>query len=352
MGSIRSKLRHATSAARARGRAAIDRRHPPRAVVLTYHRVGPPSANYWPMTISEANFREHMEFLAGLRSARALGEVVGGAPRGRRSPLPVAVTFDDGYEDNVRLALPILLDHDIPVTFFLVAGAVGSSAEFWWDDLDRMLLLPGRLPDRLEVEVDGEALGWDLGGDAVYSPQQFAAQRGWRMLDSPPTVRHRIYQELWERLRRLPASESAAVIETLRRSTQTPAAARPGNRPLTEDQAMQLARLPGVEIGSHSMEHPYLPGLPADRQVREVQRSREVLTEMAGREIPSFSYPFGASSPQLRAAVGGAGYRAAFTTSPRPLRAGDDPFALPRLSVDDCDADGLARRLRPLIRRW
>jgi peptidoglycan/xylan/chitin deacetylase (PgdA/CDA1 family) len=36
----------------------------------------------------------------------------------------VAITFDDAYEDNHEYAMPSLVEHRVPATFFLLAGAV------------------------------------------------------------------------------------------------------------------------------------------------------------------------------------------------------------------------------------
>jgi peptidoglycan/xylan/chitin deacetylase (PgdA/CDA1 family) len=46
----------------------------------------------------------------------------------------VAVTFDDGYRDNYEIAAPILKEFDIPATFFITAGAIGTDRVMFWDE--------------------------------------------------------------------------------------------------------------------------------------------------------------------------------------------------------------------------
>ena len=61
----------------------------------------------------------------------------------------MAITFDDGYADNAKLAGPILEGLGMPATFFITAGVVGSGREFWWDRLANLLLSSSLGRDRL-----------------------------------------------------------------------------------------------------------------------------------------------------------------------------------------------------------
>lgn len=45
----------------------------------------------------------------------------------------VVVTFDDGYRDNYEVAAQILLEHQIPATFFITAGLIGTERVLPWD---------------------------------------------------------------------------------------------------------------------------------------------------------------------------------------------------------------------------
>ena len=76
------------------------------------------------------------------------------------------MTFDDGYLDNLTNAKPILEEHDVPATIFVCSGAVGRRQEFWWDQLERALLRsPKKLPERLELDIDGKRMTWRLEED-------------------------------------------------------------------------------------------------------------------------------------------------------------------------------------------
>jgi peptidoglycan/xylan/chitin deacetylase (PgdA/CDA1 family) len=59
----------------------------------------------------------------------------------------------------------------------------------------------------------------------------------------------------------------------------------------------------GMEVGSHTVTHPRLPGLDPKTLVREVSDSRQVLSEIVGAPVEGFSYPYGdLDGPAVRAA--------------------------------------------------
>ena len=51
---------------------------------------------------------------------------------------PVAVTFDDGYADNLEQALPILQHHGIVATFYVVPNFVGKPGYMSWQQLAQL----------------------------------------------------------------------------------------------------------------------------------------------------------------------------------------------------------------------
>jgi GT2 family glycosyltransferase/peptidoglycan/xylan/chitin deacetylase (PgdA/CDA1 family) len=69
----------------------------------------------------------------------------------------------------------------------------------------------------------------------------------------------------------------------------------------------------GVEFGSHTLSHPWLPKVSHAQLQSEVADSKHRLEDLLGVEITSFAYPYGGVDQRVRSAVANAGYKLAFT---------------------------------------
>ena len=87
--------------------------------------------------------------------------------------------------------------------------------EFWWDELEALLLSDIPLPTTIELEIEGERHRWisDLAGRGIATgPQQDPRWRAW--LDVP-TARHAVFVELWQRLQLLRDAPRQTVLKAL-----------------------------------------------------------------------------------------------------------------------------------------
>jgi peptidoglycan/xylan/chitin deacetylase (PgdA/CDA1 family) len=288
-------------------------------IVLMYHRVAEPGDDPWGLCVSPCRFAEQMEVLA--RGARtvplaALPEAVAA---GRAA---VAVTFDDGYADNLSAALPVLERYGIPATVFLATGWVGRPREFWWDELLRLVSAAPPHAGPVGLALKGAPCEWDG-----------AAGRDW------------LYRVLWRRLRPLPYAEQQAALDAVAAWAGLPRLVRPSHRPLSADGVARLAASPLVEVGAHTVTHPPLAELPPARQAAEIAESRAACEAVAGRPVASFAYPYGSHDARSLEAVRAAGFARALTTAGGAVTRDAAPLAMPRVPVGDWDGEALARRL-------
>ncbi len=114
-------------------------------------------------------------------------------------------------------------------------------------------------------------------------------------------------------------------------------------RLVTADELRDVAD-DGLDVGSHTVTHRWLPGLTHDEVVDEVHRSRAELEDLLQRPVTSFSYPMGGWTESIRVEVERAGYDIAVTTERGRNRRTHDPLTLRRAFAFD-RADDLQRQL-------
>lgn len=108
-----------------------------RLPILMYHSIDytPDSENR--MTISPAVFERQMKYLRDNRyNVISLERAVEYIEKRIRPPRKtVAITMDDGYENNYKYAYPILKRYSIPATIFVIVNMVGKEGFMDWDEI-------------------------------------------------------------------------------------------------------------------------------------------------------------------------------------------------------------------------
>jgi len=229
-------------------------------VVWMYHSVSQTlAAHRYPYAVTPRRFEAHLRFLRRrgipiLPISEVAERVRAGRPFDR---LSAAITFDDGWRDNVLEAYPILQKYSAPAALFVTADWIG-----------RETFPVAHLSD---IRIPGRA-----------------------MMD-------------WEELRRLAAGGL-------------------------------------VTIGAHGVSHRPLTSISAGEARNEILDSKRRLEDGLGKPVTFFSYPAGMFDRPAVDLVREAGYAAAFTSLPREVRPGSDPFALGRFDA----ARHASRRIRIL----
>jgi peptidoglycan/xylan/chitin deacetylase (PgdA/CDA1 family) len=313
-------------------------------VILMYHRVADLAIDPWGLAVSPRHFAEHLEVVRASSRPVALEDLDRALGTGH-GPV-VALTFDDGYADNLEHARPLLARHDVPATVFVATGALDSGREFWWDELEAVLLR-GTLPRTLGLEVDGEIRTWDLGDAAADDGAEHA---GWRADgDDTPTTRHAVYRALYPRLRCATHEARTKVVDALLAWSGRHPRRRASHRVLSAAEVAELGDGRLVDVGAHSVTHASLPDLPIPAQRREIAGSKARLEEIVGRPVTAFAYPHGSRDADTVRLVREAGFTHACAAEPGALGPGSDRLQLPRVAAGDWDGEELARRLRPWL---
>jgi peptidoglycan/xylan/chitin deacetylase (PgdA/CDA1 family) len=328
--------------------AAVAGRLPgrrPRALVLVYHRVGERGLDPWHLTIDPEIFAGQMETLARDWSPLSLAELVEGFGRRQLPERAVAVTFDDGYADNLEVAAPILLEHGIPATLFVATDLVDAGGPPWWDELASLLLGPAELPPTLTLSSGGDR--WRI--PPVPAGERRPAANAPPPWEADPGTRLRAFYDVWLALRALDAPTREAALDEIAEWAGAP---RPSGRVLlTWEQLRELAALPGFELGAHTLTHPALPSCSAEDARAEIAGGADRLRTRIGVEVEQFAYPFGTWTRSVARLVAELGFRAAYTTDGNAISWSSSPRALPRVPAEGHAPGEFARLLADLSGR-
>jgi peptidoglycan/xylan/chitin deacetylase (PgdA/CDA1 family) len=323
-------------------RKAVRRRLTRRGIILMYHRVASGVADPWRLCVSAQNFAEHMYVLRRFYQPVRLNQLA--SRSGVRNRM-VAVTFDDGYADNLHAALPILQRNAIPATFFLTSGTLGAEREFWWDELERLLLRPESLPQTLQLTVGGESRLFEAGGAAgpcESLPRQNESPQPW---EAGPETRIGFYYAVWQWLGTLAEEPRRTALAQIRDQLGELEVTRESHRSLDPSEVKRLAAAPQIDIGAHSVTHPMLSTQSPDAQRWEMHQSKQDLEALIGRPVAGFAYPHGDYGPETLDLARESGFDFACTVEGGCVARHTRPYLLPRLSVGDCSGAQLVRLL-------
>ena len=104
--------------------------------------------------------------------------------------------------------------------------------------------------------------------------------------------------------------------------------------PLLDATRIRTLQGEGVAFGSHSVSHRPLARISLDEAAFELSRSRALLTDLLGRDVDVFAYPFSNQSPEVRALARKAGYRCAVRGKGRMNSPTTDVFGLRRIKIE------------------
>lgn len=306
----------------------------PGVVVFTYHRIAEPSTDlfYEPViSATEESFRQQINWLCNHFQLLTLDEFVAqlDCPSAwhKRTAL---LTFDDGYRDNFDIAAPILLERNIPATFFITSGFLDSTELPWWDHV--AYVLKQTQVQHLTIQRDNQSKSTPLDIDLTTTPRARAIA-----LVISALVDATIPNEPWF-LREL-AARAEVEVDSERLSKMLF---------MSWDQLKQLAnKSQNLTVGSHTATHRRLASLTRSSQQSELTESKQLLETRIDRKISALAYPYGwqgTYSPETKQLAAQAGYRLAFTSCPGSNRYTNvDRYEINRLAIGHADSALLLR---------
>jgi len=285
--------------------------------ILTYHSVAHEDSVFTAGTQLRCNpqdLENEAEYLAEHFNVMRLSDLVTMLERGEQPVRAVVFTFDDGYGDSIRQAMPILYRRRIPMTIFPVTSVVGNT-ELMWQHKLAWLVAGGH-----------EARVWDA-----------LNAEGWSIPDTHEGAPAENRESVGDFARRNYQPHLPQVLESLLAAVGTSGLALASrNRPYLEVDEIATADPEFVEFGNHTATHPVLSALTVRQQSAEIEDARQKLTEWTGRPPSTLAYPFGLKphyNDDSKRLARNAGHRAALDMRRRMNVGVVDPFELSRKPI-------------------
>ena len=333
---------------------SIRSRLAPRVLILQYHRVVDLESDPYLLSVTPQHFDEHLSIVKKYGCPMGLRQVTNALCDKNLPPRAIVITFDDGYNDSLYTAKPLLERYDMSATVFVVTGQIGHTREFWWDELERLLLQTRSLPQTLRLRVNGHLYEWELGDAINFDQDDFRRNAFWNFGRSDnPTLRHRLFRSLYQLLQSLPNNQKCSVLDELLTWGAAATTVRSTHQTLSPEAVIRLAAGGLVEVGAHTVTHPVLSTVPLATQRDEIEESKMRLEEILGNPVDSFSYPHGLKShytEETVAAVRDAGFVCACSSFGGAVRQHADRYQLPRIVVRDWDGEAFEGRIRQWLR--
>ncbi len=239
-----------------------------KVLTLFYHRVNTLESDYHQLCVSPRNFRQQMQYLKDHYLLARFEE-----DWSLLDSEAVVITFDDGYLDNLEVALPILDELQVPAAIFVCTGTMDQTRELWWDELENLLLVGEHIPACFRLEDDEFGYMWNTST--------------WEYRENCYRSIHHLIKNFVNQDKR---EDWMGQLWHWRGMERT---ARKENLTVSEEECRRLVRSGLISLGAHTINHPSLAVLSRTEQEREIKGSIDRLSEVLGKRVTLFSYPFG-----------------------------------------------------------
>lgn len=310
-----------------------------------YHRIAQPALDPWELSVSAANFNEQLQVLQRKYKVASVNSLITQIKNGALTDKTVCITFDDGYSDNYFTAKPILEKNYCPANFFIATHFLDQEQEYWWDELEKIVLHTKSLPSTLKIVINKNWFEFHLNDDALLNKEKWQLQQKWIWTEAPATSRCALYIALWERIRPLPFNEIQIVMEDLRAWAGSEVPRTPADFPMKSDQLQEMAANPLFDIGIHTATHPALGFHSKEMQQGEINAGSNYLQKKLGKIPRTMAYPYGHYNEDTLAIVQDIKISAAFTTEEKLVVKQSNPCQLGRFQVKNWNGKAFENQL-------
>ncbi len=292
-------------------------------LVLIYHRVLDLKNDPQLLCVTPENFEKQIIWLKENFKIISLSELVKKIKEKKLDDKYIAITFDDGYFDNLYYAKPILEKHKVPATIFVSTGLIGKNQEFWWDELERLFLANENILNKtISFLIEDNYYEW------IINSKEKAEST---------------YKELHPILKYLKHSDRDRILnEIFYQLGIDRNIVRESHRILNEKELEELSESDYIEIGAHTVNHCVLSMEDIPTREYEINESKIYLESITCKSITSFSYPFGTKndySINTIETIIRAGFKYAIANNQGIVTNNTNLFEIPRFLIRNWETD-------------
>jgi peptidoglycan/xylan/chitin deacetylase (PgdA/CDA1 family) len=278
-------------------------------------------------TITRKNFEAALRFITRYYTPVSLQDVIASCNGQALPPRPVLLTFDDAYASVSEFAAPLCSKFEVPGVFF-VNGECLDNRQL---ALDNLVCYVANVSGMATVNAAARVASGTKDIELHSMTEIFA-----RFLPSISLSARKVFRDTLLQLARINECELAEQAGLY----------------LSSRQLRDLATF-NFEIGNHTYSHANCRSLSTGEFADEIDRNKDVLEAASGRNVRSFSVPYGSSADltgELVAHLHQSGYEAVFLAESRANAACPDPLHLNRVSIRTGDDGALFSEIEVLPR--
>lgn len=250
----------------------LTRKYQARMLFLMYHRVIPDSdfindtGRISELSVSVSLFDEQLSYISKNYHPISIDQVTSLPSDTYSFPkIPVVVTFDDGYKDNLVYALPILRKYKVPATIYITTRFPEGDCSIWWFEL-------------WEIVKARKQLCFVWRDHAYQMPLETSSQK----------------LKGFNKIKKLLLSSTEHEKNTLLRKIRNGTPTKDYQEyVLNWGEIKELDKEELITIGAHTHTHPNLRNLNDTEAIQEMLTSKMLLERNLSHSVKHFAYPYG-----------------------------------------------------------
>lgn len=259
-------------------------------LILTYHRIvenkNQIDSEINSISVTTKTFERQIKLLKKKFNLVSIEEILKINNKYKKN---LAITFDDGYKDNLTHAVPILEKYEVPATIYITTRFLENKLDMWWYEIEKIIWQK----DKLDFNFLNKKYYFEI---------------------KEENNKKKCYKKLSLLFKSLNYFDQNKLLEQI---TKTKERIQFKDKILNKSDLIQLNQRKNITIGSHTHTHANLAILSDNDCKKELLNSKKILENILNKEIVHFAFPYGSKKDAgLRESnlVKEAGYQTAVTT--------------------------------------